>query len=1384
MQRSPSGCIHRIFERQAECRPRSVALTFPGGRLTYAELDGFGNGIAHRILSAGARPGDVVALVAERSPESIVTILGILKAGCAYLPLDPLWPPDRMHFALTQAGARLVLTPENRLAPHPRQTSDGPAPSALTIPGVGRLQAAPPPPGIPPGEPDDPAYVMYTSGTTGRPKGVVVPHRGIVRLVINPGYMDVGPDEVFLQFATLAFDASTLEIWGAFLNGARLVVAPPPPLDYTALARTIREEKVTTIWLTSSVFHHVVEHAPETLTGVRQLLAGGEAVLPDPIRRYLAQPGHGRLIVGYGPTENTVFTAAGGFDHPEEVPATVTLGRPVRDTTVFIVNEQGALAPPGDVGEILTGGDGLALGYIHAPELTAERFIPNPFSDEPGALLYRTGDLARWRPDGTLEFHGRTDRQVKIRGYRIELQEVELNLGRHPDLTACAAMALEAPAEGRVLAAFLVAARPDLTAHALRAWLAERVPEYMIPSRFLAVDALPLTPNGKINFDALAQSGTPLPAGSGADREPRTGLECQIAGIWRAVLNRTAIAATDNFFHLGGHSLLAVQMAARLERELRISVPPYWLYDHPTVAELAAALSGAQAPAAAPLPAGEPASRAVPIPTAPIQRGVCLLQMAFPDSPAYNEPLVYRISGPAVREHARLALEAIRARHEILRTTLLWRDGRLLQQVHPACNRPMPWNECDGSALPQAERETWLRETLQAEVDRLFDLGHQDHWRARWIRLSDDDHALALTFHHGIIDEWALRLLLREFEQLYLAAGDPHRAGLPPVALQYGDYAVWQSRRLEASRLDEQRAYWRRQLAALPRPFEWPPPDGGTPTRRAAAGTVSFELPSDVVAALRGLARRNNTSSFAVVMALFAAWLHRHTGRTDFVIATAATQRNRPELQDLIGLCLNTLPIRATPADTATMGDVLEQIRDTLAGALRHGDLPFEEILSEVGADRNPLHHGLHQVMFVLLEERLPELRLGPTTWRPITIHNSGSKCELLLQVQAVGATWPCDLGYAGSCFSPAQAADMARDLAAFFARFAAAADTRLGTALRAPADARPPMPRPAAPGAPAHDTWVGRILALWESFLNRHPIGPDDDFFDLGGHSLLAIRLASVLQEGLGLPVSVRSIFEHPTPARLAAALRARIENPAAPDGSDAPPQGDLPLEVLLERQRDYVRTWAGARTHPGSFLVTRNERGRRPGLHWCLQGQEELAQLSEHLGPDQPVHGMRSGHLIMEYTPGSIAALAAHYASEIARLQPLGPILLGGNCQGGIIAREIALRLQADGRQVPLLILMEPTEHPTYGGPVALLFGRDSIYNPYRGGPQPEPIFRSAYPAGFSVDFIDGAHGQFFDPAHIESLARVVARLLRRQRPGWLARARAAVGLASSRW
>ena len=560
-------CVHQLFEEQAERTPDTVAVVFEEQSLTYRELNARANQLAHNLRSLGVGPDVLVGLCVERCVEMVVALVGILKAGGAYVPLDPRLPRERLAFLLRDIGAQLVLVQRqwrDRLPVPPDEFFSGPRTLLLeellaSSPRTGQSNS----PCV--NTPDHLAYLMYTSGTSGQPKGVMVPHLGIVRLVINPNYVALTPQDILLQFAPLAFDASTFEIWGSLLNGARLVVYPAHAADYSELGRVITAHGVTTLWLTAALFHEMVEHAPKALAGVRQLLTGGDVLSPVKVRAYLELPGHGRLINGYGPTENTTFTCCGAFDRAEQIGAFVPLGQPIAGTQVWILDTQSRPVPLGVVGEIYAGGDGLARGYLNAPELTAERFLPDPFNPDPRARLYKTGDLARWLPDGNIEFLGRMDSQVKIRGFRVELGEIEAVLGGHPGLTACAVVTQYHRGGDKTLAAFVVGRDPaTLSVGSLRRWLAEKLPDYMVPARFTLLASLPLTANGKLDRKALETlPGVTQPPDT-SHLPSRTDLEFKLVEIWQEVLRQDRVGIQDDFFALGGHSLLTVSMLNRV----------------------------------------------------------------------------------------------------------------------------------------------------------------------------------------------------------------------------------------------------------------------------------------------------------------------------------------------------------------------------------------------------------------------------------------------------------------------------------------------------------------------------------------------------------------------------------------------------------------------------------------------------------------------------------------------------------------------------------------------------------------------------------------------------------------------------------------------------
>lgn len=581
--------VHSLFGDRVKETPDAIALVFGGESLTYRELDRHANRLAHRLRALGMGPGRLVSVLMERSPDEIIGILGILKAGAAYVPLDALAPAERLMFILADARIDTVLTQARMVA---RLPSSGVR--SICLDADDSVIA---------GQPDTPledcvtandlAYVMYTSGSIGIPKGVAVTHRGVVRLVTGTDYARFGPDEILLQLAPMSFDASTLEIWGALLNGGRLVVAPCGLLSVEELAVILARHNVTTLWLASGLFEQVVDAEVEILRPLRQLLVGGDVISPRHVRHVLADLPQLRLINAYGPTEGTTFTCCHTVTSaPPEL--SIPIGRPIANTRVYVLDRHRLPVPIGVPGELWIGGDGLARGYVERPELTTERFVMHRFSETLEERLYRSGDHVRWLRDGTLEFLGRLDDQVKVRGFRVEPAEIETELARHPRVRQSLVVARHSPVGEKQLVAYVVGIGPEDSGE-VRNFLRRRLPEYMVPATVVAVDHLPLTSSGKVDRQALPRP----PASAAAVRtavEPRDELERQLVAIWEEVLSVSPVGVQDNFFELGGHSLLAVRMFALLEARLHITLPLAALFQTPTIETLARTVRGGARP--------------------------------------------------------------------------------------------------------------------------------------------------------------------------------------------------------------------------------------------------------------------------------------------------------------------------------------------------------------------------------------------------------------------------------------------------------------------------------------------------------------------------------------------------------------------------------------------------------------------------------------------------------------------------------------------------------------------------------------------------------------------------------------------------------------------
>ncbi|HST63036.1 MAG TPA: amino acid adenylation domain-containing protein, partial [Longimicrobium sp.] len=699
----PQACVHELFAEQAARTPGATAIVFGEASLSYAELDRASNQLAHVLRQHGVRPDTRVGVCLERSLEMVVALLAVLKAGGAYAMLDPQLPPARLALLLEDLAAPVVLS---RAALRDR------LPGGLDVLCVDaeRERIAREPDTAPAVEvtPEHLCYVIYTSGSTGLPKGTEVPHRAIPGFFRDAEYARFDAEQTLLQHSSTSWDALTLELWPALLTGGRCVLYAGQSLDPEELAREVERHGVTTLWLTAALFNLIVDTRPELLDAVRQVMTGGEAVSVPHLRRARERNPRLRLVNGYGPSECTVFTSChvvGGEVAEGEV---LPIGRPVGDRRVYVLDAWGEPVPVGVPGELHVGGVAVARGYLGQAELTAEKFVPDPFSADAGARLYASGDRVRWLPTGELEFVGRVDAQVKIRGFRIELGEVEAVLASVPSVRESAVVVREdAPGQKRLVAYFVARQGADVSAGELRAQLSARLPEYLVPSAFVMLESLPLTPNGKLDRRAL-----PAPEyGSGEGRyvAPHTPTEEVLAGIWAEVLGTERVGAEDGFFELGGHSLLATQVVSRARQAFGVEVPLRALFEAPTVAGLAARIEALRSMGTSAAPAIERVSREESLPLSFAQQRLWVVDQVEPGSAAYNLPFAMRLSGALDVAALRASLDALVRRHESLRTTFAELGGVPVQVIDPAVSVAL--RELDLRDLPRADRE--------AEAERL-----------------------------------------------------------------------------------------------------------------------------------------------------------------------------------------------------------------------------------------------------------------------------------------------------------------------------------------------------------------------------------------------------------------------------------------------------------------------------------------------------------------------------------------------------------------------------------------------------------------------------------------------------------------------------------------
>jgi amino acid adenylation domain-containing protein/non-ribosomal peptide synthase protein (TIGR01720 family) len=1041
-----------VFEQIVSQAPDRIALEFGEARLTYRQLDERANRLAWHLRGLGVSTDDRVAIAVERSPELVVSLLAILKAGAAYVPLDSTYPQERLTAMVEDARPRVLITQKGLVSRLPTGEQRTVVLEDLDLAGL-PVQA---PPRVV--WPENLAYIDFTSGSTGRPKGVGTPQSAVLRTVLGVDYAHLGPDETFLLLAPISFDASTLELWGPLLHGARLVLFPPhAPSDVHELGEVLARHGVTTLHLTAGLLTQVVDHNLQGLRGVRQLLTGGDVVSAPHVRRVM-ETLHIPVTACYGPTETTLFAACHRMTRPEQAGSVVPLGRPIGNTRVYVLDVDGQPVPEGVVGELFIGGDGVARGYIEQPALTAERFVPDAFSTEPGQRLYRTGDLARWRHDGVLEFLGRSDAQVKLRGYRIELAEVESALLTHPQVRQAVALVREdIPGDKRLVAYCVLNPPPPegagrggggpaahgLDLAALRAHLAARLPEFMLPSAFVVLDALPLTANAKIDRKALpAPDGTRSPTAEFI--APRSAIEQRLADIWQQILRVEHIGIHDDFFALGGHSLLATQAVSRIRSEFKVDLPLRALFDAPTIAALALGVEPASSTSVSKAPALQALPRTRPLPLSFAQQRLWFLERLEPSNASYNVPSALRLEGRLDVPALRRAFDALVQRHESLRTVFgAGDDGQPFQEVRPPAPLSVPC--VDLSALPASARQEEVARLAAEEGIRPFNLGAGPLLRATLLRVTENEHVLILTMHHIVSDAWSMGVLVREVAALYEAFSHERPSPLSELPFQYPDYAVWQRGWLQGDALEEQVSWWRRQLEGAPAFLEMPTDHPRPPVQTYRGAHHHFRLSKELSDRLRDFSQRQGATPFMVLLAAFHALLHRYSGQDDISVGSPIANRSQAELEGLIGFFVNTLVLRARMHDDPSFLDLLQQVRATTLESFAHQDVPFEKLVEALRPQRDMSTTPLFQAMLVLQNVPMGPLQLPGLRLRPLEVETHVAKYDLLLMLVDGAEGFSGNIEYATDLFEPSTAARLMTHFQCLLGHALEAPRTRLG---------------------------------------------------------------------------------------------------------------------------------------------------------------------------------------------------------------------------------------------------------------------------------------------------------------------------------------------------
>lgn len=1169
----PARCFHELFEEQARQTPQLTALVCEDRSLTYAELDQQSNQLARHLRARGVGRETIVALFAEREVELFVAMLGVLKAGAAYVSFDPKSPKERLAGLIEDAQPKVVLTQASLREQLPDNID------AVSLDTEWPLIATESDAAVESGAtPDNLAYVIYTSGSTGKPKGVTVEHRQLFNYLRGARErLDLPAPANYATVSTLAADLGHTMIFPALASGGTLhVVSHERASDPAALDEYFTRHKIDCLKIVPSHLHALLSYSNASrLLPAERLVLGGEATRWELIEQlYDLQPAC-RIFNHYGPTETTVGVIACAVENTGRVEgaATLPLGHPLANTQIYLLDARLAPVPIGVAGELYVGGAGLARGYLGHPGLTADKFIPDPFSTQPGARLYRTGDRAVYLADGRVEFLGRADHQVKFHGFRVELNEIRSELNRHPQVSDSIVVLAKAKGGGDMLVAYYVS-RHELSGGELREFLAANILEETLPNAFVHLQKLPLTLNGKIDYQALPSVEESRQKSAHVVVTPRTPAEQILASIWTDLLGVEHLSVHDNFFELGGHSLLATQVVSRLRKAFSVELPMRDLFQWPTVAGLAARIEEARrAGDSVAAPPIEPAPRDGDLPLSFAQQRLWFLHQLEPDNPAYNMFGALRLNGRLDAAALERAIAELVARHEPLRTTFDVVDGRPVQIIAESLRIPLPLT--DLATLSDDDRDAEVLRMIDVESKRPFDLAAGPLLRLALLRLAEEDHTLFISMHHIISDAWSIAVFTRELATLYEVFTTGGASQLPLLPLQYADFARWQREWLQGENLERELAFWKRQLEGAPPVLELPT-DKPRPEVQSFRGARHHQLLStELLDGLKTLSRSENSTAFMTLLAAFNVLLHRYTGQEDIVVGTDIANRNRQELENLIGFFVNHPVLRTRMDSNPTFRELLQRVREVTLDAYAHQDLPFDKLVSALRPERDLSRMPIFQVLLVVRNTPIEPMQLSGLKVSLMEVENLTAKFDVALFLEETADGLAAVWNYSTDLFEHSTIERMAEQFEQLLESAVASPDQRIdefelsgldashGVRITSRAAHAPAAQSPAyaASNGEPQNAIEEALAAIWSQVLGIEKINTHDNFFALGGDSIISIQIiARAAQQGIRL--TPKHFFQHQTIAELAAVAGT---TPAA-QAEQGPITGPVPLTPVQQ--------------------------------------------------------------------------------------------------------------------------------------------------------------------------------------------------------------------------